>query len=558
MCNRSYNNMLRRFLTGITLCITPALLISAPLTAFSAETITPGAVEQTLRPTPSPPKEAPPVPALSPPMSSGPPAVVDERRVKIENFVITGNTVFTEAVLKDLLKDLAGTELTLKDMYGAADRLTEYYQKHGYSLCTVTVPAQRMKDGILQLEVIEGRVGKLLFTGNQRYSEAFLQRHFEPLEPKIILRLDDLERELLLLNDMPGLMVRSALVPGEEYGSTDIQLDVKETPFAANATLDNQGRDVVGLWRLGADFTINNPAKFGDVLGIGYTHSQSNLLRQGRLNYGFPLTHDGARLNLNYSRAEYDVAGDFTELGISGVSETARLQLNQPIIRTRGRNLAWTFGLAHVIGQSETDLSSVPLSDDEINFLETGLDFSRRNKSGGQSTLSALLATNFQNNPGGTDSAALPLNLKISGSHEQVLGKGWSGYLRGEALFCDDTLPDSNKYGLGGTANIRGFVSSTLRGDQGGSGSLELRRQVQVKSANILLRGFIDAGEVRQHDTLGDSSQTTDTLASAGAGASIFITSKYSLDLTWAKPIDGNESGDGNSSMLWTTLTGSY
>jgi len=490
-------------------------------------------------------------------MSSGPPAQVDERRVKIENFVITGNTLFSESVLKDLLNDLVGTALTLKEIYGAADRLTEYYQKHGYSLCTVTVPAQRMKDGILQLEVIEGHVGKLLFTGHQRYSEAFLQRHFQPIAPKTILRLDALERELLLLNDMPGLTVRSALVPGEEYGSTDIQLDVKETPIAASATLDNQGRDVVGLWRIGADFTINNPGKFGDILGLGYTNSQSNLLRQGRLNYGFPITHGGTRLNLNYSRAEYDVGGDFSALGISGVSETARLQLNQPIIRTRTRNLAWTLALAHIVGQSETDLSTLPLSDDEVNFGETGLDFSRRNKSGGQSTLTALLATNFQSNPDGTDSAALPVNLKLNGSHEHLLGKGWSAALRGEALFCDDTLPDSNKYGLGGPANIRGFVSSSLRGDQGGFGSLELRRQLQVKAANVQLRGFMDAGEVRQQHPLADGSRT-DSLASAGAGASILIANRYSLDLTWAKPIDGNESGDGNSSMLWTTVTVVY
>lgn len=549
--------MLRRFLTEVTLCVTPALLLSTPLTVSGAEAITPGAVEQTLRPLPPPPKEAPPPPSLPPPMSSGPPAQMDERRVKVESFLITGNTVYPESVLKGLLADLVGTELTLKEIYGAADRLTEYYQSHGYSLCTVTVPAQRMKDGILRLEVIEGRVGKLLFTGNQRYSEAFLQDHFEPIEPKTILRLDALERELLLLNDMPGLTVRSALVPGEEYGSTDIQLDVKETPVDASAVLDNQGRDVVGLWRIGADFTINNPGKFGDVIGLGYTHSQSNLLRQGRLNYGFPLTHDGARLNLSYSRADYDVGGDFSELGISGVSETARLQLNQPIIRTRARNLAWTFGLAHVIGQSETDLSTIPLSDDEVNYLETGLDFSRRNKSGGQSTLSALLATNFRSNPDGTDSAALPANLKFNAGHEHILGKGWSAALRGEALFCDDTLPDSNKYGLGGPASIRGFVSSSLRGDQGGFGSLELRRQLQFKTASILLRGFMDAGEVRQRPALAEGSRT-DSLTSAGAGASIFISSKYSLDLAWAKPIDGNESGDGNSAMLWTTLTGTY
>ncbi len=538
-----------------TACLSLALLVLFPVSTALAQPPTPGAVEESLRPRPAPPEKDMPLPEVQPPSPPRPTPPADERRVRIDHFTITGNTIFTEAELRALIADKEGTELTLTEIYGLADRLTDFYQSHGYSLTTVTVPAQRMLDGVLRLEVVEGRVGKLVFLDNQRYSDDFLARQLDQLKPGTILRFADLEREVLLLNDLPGLVARSVLVPGEEYGTTDINLRMEETPVTASAVLDNQGRKVIGQWRLGADFTINNPFKFGDVLGFGYTHSQHSLLRQGRLNYGFPILNDGTRMNLSYSRAEYDVGEEFAALDIAGISETARLQISHPIIRSRRANLSWTLGGAHVRGQS--DMRDIPLNDDTINFLEAGLNYSRRTASGGLANLSGLFSTNFRSNPDGTRNDALPPKLELHGDYEHFFNTNWSGVLRGEAVYSTDALPDSNKYSLGGPTSVRGFVSSQLRGDQGAMGTLELRRHIGFDHADLLLRSFVDAGEVHYEIPLADGSRSG-SLASAGIGMTVSVTGKYSLDLQWAKPIDGNDPGDGYDAPLWITFTAMY
>lgn len=532
-----------------------ALLTLAPTPPALAQPPTPGAVEESLRPRPVQPEKDMSLPEVQPPVPPRPTPPPDERRVRIDHFTITGNTVFSKEDLRALIADREGTELTLTEIYALADRLTDFYQSHGYSLTTVTVPAQRMLEGVLRLEVVEGRVGKLVFLDNQRYGDEFLARQLDGLKPGTILRFADLERDILLLNDLPGLVARSVLVPGKEYGTTDINLRMEEKKVAASAVLDNQGRKVIGQWRLGADFTINNPFKFGDALGIGYTHSQHSLLRQGRFNYGFPLLNDGTRMNFSYSRAEYDVGGDFAALDIAGISETARLQISHPIIRSRKTNLSATIGGAHIMGQS--DLRDIPLNDDTINFLEAGLNYSRRNASGGLANLSGLFASNFRSNPNGTDNEALPPRLELHGDYEYLFGQGWSGLVRGEAVLSSDSLPDSNKYSLGGPASVRGFVSSQLRGDQGVMGALELRRGVAFAHADLLLRGFVDAGEVRYEIPLADGSRS-DSLASAGIGMTVSVSGKYILDLQWAKPIDGNEPGDGYDAPLWVTFTALY
>ncbi|HIJ90695.1 MAG: BamA/TamA family outer membrane protein [Desulfobulbaceae bacterium] len=542
--------------TPAAVCLFLALLTLPPISSVAlAQPPSPGTVEESLRPRPSQPGKdmsLPELPTLAPPRLTPP---SDELRVRIARFTITGNTIFSEAELRNLIADREDAELTLTEIYGLADRLTEFYQAHGYSLTTVTVPAQRMLDGVLRLEVVEGKVGKLFFEGNQRYDEAFLANQLNLLAPGTILRFADLESEVLLLNDLPGLLARSVLMPGDAYGTTDINLRMEEKPVTANAVLDNQGRKVIGQWRLGADFTINNPFKYGDVLGLGYTHSQHSLLRQGRFSYGFPIQNDGTRLNLSYSRAEYDVGGDFTVLDIAGISETARMQISHPIIRSRRSNLSATIGGAHVLGQS--DMRDIPLNDDTINFLEAGLNFSHRNASGGLANLSGLLATNFRNNPAGTDNEALPPRLELRGDYEHLFAQGWSAVVRGEAVLSNDSLPDSNKYSLGGPASVRGFVSSQLRGDQGAMGSLGIRRGLSFTHADLLLRGFIDGGEVHYEIPMADG-RRSDSLASAGIGMTVSVAGKYTLDLQWATPIDGNDSGDGLNSPLWVTFTAMY
>lgn len=534
--------------------ILPLVILTLPLSAL-AQAPTPGEVGETLRPGGIPllkEKEPPPLP--SPPVRERPAAPADERRVRIERFAFSGTTLYSEERLRQVVADYEGRELTLSEIYQAADQLTDFFQQEGYSLTTATVPAQKMKGGVLRIEVVEGRVGKLLFTGNSGYSDELLARRMAPLEPGAVVRFDQLERRVLLVNDLPGMLARSVMLPGEEYGTTDIELDIEESRWSAQAVLDNHGPEVVGKWRAAADFTINNPLKRGDVLGFGYTHTQSSLLKQGRFNYGLPVGHGGATLNFSYSRAEYDVGGEFKALGVEGSSENGSIQLRYPQIRSRRTNLNWQGGAVRTMGSS--DIGDIPLSDDTIHYLEAGFNFDHRHKNGASSTLSAMLATNFQSNSDGMDNEALPPRLEVKGSHEYPWGRGWSIFLRAQAVLATDNLPDSNKFSLGGPTSIRGFTSSAARGDQGVMGTLELRRVLEFDSMLIQARGFVDSGSVHSRSTLVAPSSSQE-LSSAGVGLNAML-GAFVLDGAWAIPVDDHDSGEGRDSQFWFSLTAGF
>lgn len=541
----------------LMLLMLPAVVGVGAVNQVSAQPPTPGEVGDTMRPTvdintlmEQPP---PAVPLTPPPPVAPPPA--DEKRVRVNHFEFSGNSLFSDAELQEVVKEFAGQDLTLADIYQVADRLSDFFQEQGYNLTTATVPAQRMRGGVLRLEIVEGKVGKVLFSGNRRYSAEYLAAQVAPVRPGTIVRFADLERQVLLLNDLPGLVARSVMLPGADFGTTDLQLTVEENPVAASVTVDNHGLEVVGKWRVATDVTFNNPLEYGDVLGLGYTHSQSGLLRQGRINYGLPLGTDGWRLNMNYARAEYDVGKEFSRLNISGISETARVQITYPQIRSRRTNLNWVVGGARVRGSS--DIDNISLSDDTIVYLEAGLNVSHRHDHGGSSTFSTLVATNFRSNEEGDDNKALPPRVEIRGSYEHPFAGVWSVLVKGEAVWAADPMPDSNKYSLGGPASVRGFVSSMERGDQGGMGSLELRRLFVLEPLTLQARAFVDAGVVNSRSVRGFKSSSKN-LKSAGFGLTTFAAGRYLVDAVWAKPIGGDASGEERSSQLWVTLSAMF
>src|SRR6266545_7154014 len=156
-------------------------------------------------------------------------------RVTVSLFRVTGATVFPPEKLHDLLAEGEGRALTLAQIEGLAARITAFYRERGYILARAYVPAQEMRDGVVEIAVLEGRVGKVDITGLRHYSADYLRRYVEPRAPSRVFEAGDFERGLLLLNDLPGLSVKSTLKPGARTGTTDIVLDADKDRLLTGA-----------------------------------------------------------------------------------------------------------------------------------------------------------------------------------------------------------------------------------------------------------------------------------------------------------------------------------
>jgi hemolysin activation/secretion protein len=164
--------------------------------------------------------------------------------------------------------DAEGKELSLPQLQALADRLSEHYRARGYLLSHAYVPAQDVRDGTVEIAVVEVRVNTLSVknaAGVGGMALAPLAR----IDTSKVLEGASLERALLLLSDLPGMAVQSTIRPGAQSGTSDLEVDVAPGKrYDGSIDFDNGGSGTSGRYRLGGLLNVNNPLNIGDLLSL--------------------------------------------------------------------------------------------------------------------------------------------------------------------------------------------------------------------------------------------------------------------------------------------------
>lgn len=550
---------------------TLAVLFFGLTISFSATAAEP---EPTLEKPPEPPIEEEAEPEVKDERERPAPVERGGREILIEDFRVVGNQAIPDAEIDRILSKYEGRQLTLFEIYQVADELTGIYHDRGYGLASVTVPAQKVEDGQVLLEVIEGRVAKINVTGNRAVDFEFVEDQLDRLEPGRVFRSDDLESELLLLNDMPGITARAVVSPGEEFGTSNLLIKVEEDRYDYNASLDNYGRDAIGELRLGANAGINTLFLNGDRLGAGIVESESNLLTYARLSYGLPVGNWGGRIRASYNYADYDVGGAiFGAASISGTNEITRVEYSHPFERSRRFNTVG--GVAFKRTTTEVDLLGGLLTNEtELNLLE--LSWYVNQVFDGGSHYSLL--TTFDGNGKSYDQPATvsfppaprddqKAKLRVDGNHVWRFARRWSLRSRMVGVYSSDPLVDTEKFSLGGPYSVRAFVPAEARGDRGLYLYVGTQRRFDIGGGHSLpVTVFVDGGQVRRLP-LSDAQETAiangtldddNALASAGFTVGLSSNSWYRAELTWATNISNHVPSDGDDSRFWARFVAEF
>lgn len=525
-----------------------------PVIAAAAAPPTPGSVRESL---PGERPAAPPMPAQVLVPDQPGPTVHDRngQRFQVHSFRFQGNTVFTTARLKQVVDRYRDLELNLYDLNVAADAVTEFYHDRGYTLARAVIPPQKVEDGVVTLAVVEGRIGKVLFSGQKRYNADFLRRHTPTLAPGSLVTTDHLERSLLLLNDLPGLKVRGTLSPGAEFGRSDVLVKVEEKLLGFSLNVDNTGRKETGRGRVDANLDVNNPLTLGDQFSLRGMATDKGLTRYAKVAYSLPLNDDGLRLSLAQSEVHYDVAGVFAALGLDGTARSTEASLQYPLVRSRGENRTLSFGYR------DTRLSQrafkTEISNSRLPLFTAGYQYNGVGEDASVSNFSLQLASNFKHNAGGLRQDAEFARIEIDGNHLQPLDRQWDVYLRGNLVVGTERLPDSEKFSVGGPGSVRAYRSSELRGDAGAQGTLEFRRRLSLLSMAGTFAVFGDLGRViYKGPALSDA---WESISGAGVGLTLYPTSKTTLKIEAAVPMGGKyRASDGEKSRLWASFSASF
>lgn len=472
-------------------------------------------------------------------------------RFSVHAFTFTGNTAFPESLLKRRLERFVDLQLNLYDLTRAADVITQFYRENGYPIARAIVPAQAVEKGVVRIEVIEGRIGKVSVIGNERYSSDALLAYTDTLPRAGLVTLGGLERSLLLMNDLPGLTARATLQAGAEFGLTDVLIRAEERPASGFISIDNRGRKEVGEHRVDASLDLHNPLGIRDQLGTRFIRSQDNLLTFARVAYGLAIAPSGLRAGAVYSRTDYTIGGDFAALGIEGDVTTTELALSYPAVRSRRRNLI--YGISVRRTESHQTTLGVATEDHRIGLLAASVLGNWVHEDSAATNATLIVSGNGKENPFGRRQDAQYAKLEVDVNHLRAASKTWDLYVRGNMVISHDALADTEKFSVGGPDSVRGYRASELRGDQGWQGTAELRRQFQVAGVPGVGHLFYDYGSAKAKGFGG-----SDAIQSWGFGASVYPHRHLRAKVEYARPIGDYQSQDGRRDRVWFTVTAAF
>ncbi|WP_236234725.1 ShlB/FhaC/HecB family hemolysin secretion/activation protein [Pseudomonas tohonis] len=500
------------------------------------------------------PEAAPARPALSLP---------SDVKLQIKAFRITGAREFSEAHLLALLADSTDRELSLAQLQGLAERITAHYREQGYLLARAYLPAQDIKDGLLTIAVLEGRLGKVRLDNRSLLNDATAQRQLDDLHPGDAVQAAALERSLLLLNELPGAEVHSTLKPGASVGLTDLDVSLGAGPrVAGSLEADNFDNRYTGSERLGGNLAINSPTGLGDTLSLRGLTSGAGM-NYGRLAYQLPLGPQATQVGLAWSEMRYELGEDFASLDAHGKASIASAYALQPLLRSRQARLDGQLSYERKRLEDQVDATDTTL-DKTLDVWSLGLSGSHQDSLLGGGAMqygASLVAGNLELDAAsdaldaaGLDTRGHYAKLAFQLTRLQRLTDRLSLQLRASGQRAAKNLDSSEKLSLGGAYAVRAYPQGEAAADDAWLANLELR---YAPAPAWQLFGFYDAGGGRiSHRPVAGTADNRRTLSGAGVGVSLALPAAINLQ-AFAAWRTGSQptSDDDRSPRLWLQTT---
>lgn len=486
----------------------------------------------------------------------------DDMRIRVNSVRVLGVRSLSQSQVQAVVADVAGQELGFRQLRELADRITAFYRSQGYVLAQAYLPAQKIVDGVVEIAVVEGSLGRIRYDLTPPVTEADVAPRLRHLMPGQALRSEDLEQDLLLLDDLPGVRVEAVLRPGEAAGTSDLDVKVqREQTLKGNVILDNYGNRYTGEWRLSGQLNLASPLMFGDSLdlnlsttGVGY--------RYARAAWQAPVGHAGTMLGVAGSVMAYRLGKQFSSLDARGRSTTASLYALHPLQRSRMTTLqlqsalewkrfddeasnasttkstrVWSIGLN---GYSNLASGAIGMGMVNLNFGHLRLD-----------------DANVAADAAGYRTAGSYAKLSFLGEYSWPWEPGLAGVVRLSGQWAGKNLDSSEQMGLGGIQGVRAYAGSEVSADDALVASFDLRHDF---GQGVRGKVFVDAahGRLRHHPLATDVVRLRH-LSGVGFGVDADLPAGLLLQTAVALPVSDQVTQDLNRNpRFWLQLSPNF
>lgn len=419
--------------------------------------------------------------------------------------------VLFDYTIDAVINQYVGKKVQVKDLYKMLERINKLYAEGGYITCKAFLPPQKIENGVVKIVLVEGKTGNVLVNGNRTTRTSYIKRRIKLPSGKVV-RINDLNKKMMLFNGTNDVQLRLMLQAGKEPGTTDFVLTAYEPQQISNTLFsDNSGNYTSGMYRIGYFLNVKSVSGIRDNITLGTIYSQGT--RSFSAIYSVPVSPSGTQISLGYStnatkiiRGELDDAG----LNVKGHSVAYSVMVRQPwIVNDTTRSEA---GLEFNHQNSKSSIEGYEYVRDLVRGVNSYFSHTTYGKSHVFYQKHSYSLWEKYSDSIGTQS--------LGGIHFYKLNTYFQKAYRHGQMFTNrfDTqlnqgkyLPSSLQFYIGGSNSVRGYRESYLSGERGFSNSLEY--QVPFKDRRFSVYGFYDYGIVK-----GASAFENHVLHSVGAG----------------------------------------
>lgn len=439
--------------------------------------------------------------------------------VNIRKILFTGNSKVSDWSIKRITKQYKDTCMSLPQINQMLNKITDLYIEKGYitSRAYMTMPQKRLKRGILEIKIVEGKLSKVEGLGLGQVITAF------PFMIGSVLNLRDIEQGIDQLNRLPSNSATMDIKPDDknEYSKLEVKNKPKGTTRLTFFT-DNAGSESTGETRFGMRAAQDNLLGLNEQINMSYANSPSKDYDHRDANYltvGASIPFGYWTLNNNFSWSDYRTSfllynGD--RFYSYGNSVTNSLSLDRLLARGQRYKISASGGLTYKRNQNYTRVLDLKMQNEvssrDLAIVNLGLSSAFYFDNG-------VLYLNPTYNKGTKWFGAL--NDNHNNYTQEAQYEAWKLYAYGsvnlfnvatytvtfDGQYSQDELYGTEAFYLGGEYSVRGFRNEGVQGDSGYAfrNDLDFNLGALAKSDNEILQGinfgpFIDYGYVHSNN----------------------------------------------------------
>ncbi|MGD8569592.1 MAG: ShlB/FhaC/HecB family hemolysin secretion/activation protein [Gammaproteobacteria bacterium] len=495
----------------------------------------------------------------------------------IKEFRVRGNSLLDKTDVESVLYPFLGENKTIDDVKAASEALKQRYRFAGFPMVLVDIPEQDVDNRVVVLKVTEAYVDQIKITGSDYYAISRIREELPALKEGQSIYIPAVNNQIAAFNAASGdRSITPILRPGRIPGTIEVELKVKDkTPLHGSVFANNRHSDSTTSTRLGASARYDNLWQKEHSLSLQYQTAPEDP-EEAKIwvaTYLARLPESQSMLAVYGVKSDSDIAATST-VDVIGRGNILGLRFIRPFANIPGRSHSALAGVDFKDFKETTSISGIGIEtpiryynfvaqysgkwitdNNETNFT-VSVNFGLQALNDRQQTCE-FQAVDQNGNTIVQTGELNQFECKRSGSKPNYaylrpnidstwhVGLGFDVYFSAAAQIADSPLISNEQFSIGGAKSVRGYFESQKLGDDGVTGTVEIRspsiaKYIHKKIDDFRFFVFADRGMVRNRNTAAGEQEKW-YLGSAGVGMNLTAWDSLRFDLAWAYALEDSD-----------------